>query len=85
MALKKIGALWLKEKNGKKYFSGQIEPDGREGRKLPILIFKNDKKEKDNQPDYTINLRTDDDRKDDRKEGTDGQRTAGDDGAEHPF
>jgi uncharacterized protein (DUF736 family) len=47
-----IGSCWLKEKNGKKYFSCQIS--------IPFLgdmnfaIFKNEKKEKENQPDYQI-------------------------------
>lgn len=46
-----IGALWLKEKDGKKYFSGQIEYPGV---KLNFAIFKNEKKENPNQPDYQI-------------------------------
>ena len=46
-----IGALWLKEKDGKKFFSGQIEYPGV---KLNFAIFKNEKKEKDGQPDYKI-------------------------------
>jgi uncharacterized protein (DUF736 family) len=47
----KIGALWIKkDKNGKTYFSGQIEIDGV---KIPITIFTN-KKAKDTHPDYTI-------------------------------
>lgn len=47
-----IGGAWLKEKEGKKWFSCQIS--------APFLgvmnfaIFKNDKKEKENQPDYHI-------------------------------
>lgn len=46
-----IGAVWLKEKDGKKFFSCQIEVPGLH---LNFAIFKNDKKEKDNQPDYNI-------------------------------
>ncbi|MFH1621093.1 MAG: hypothetical protein ABIB04_03335 [Patescibacteria group bacterium] len=49
---RKIGALWLKEtKDGKKYFSGVIE-DLRGD--IRIAVFKNDRKEKENQPDYQI-------------------------------
>jgi len=47
-----IGACWLKEtKDGKKYFSGQIQVPGLS---LNFAIFKNEKKDKDNQPDYNI-------------------------------
>lgn len=47
-----IGALWLKtSKSGMKYFSGVIEW---KGEKFYISIFKNNKKTKDNQPDYNI-------------------------------
>lgn len=49
---RKIGALWLKEtKDGKKYFSGVLEDLRGE---IRIAIFKNDRKEKENQPDYQI-------------------------------
>lgn len=49
---RKIGALWLKEtKDGKKYFSGVLEDMRGE---IRIAIFKNDRKEKENQPDYQI-------------------------------
>ncbi len=49
---RKIGALWLKEtKDGKKYFSGVLEDLRGE---IRIVIFKNDRKEKENQPDYQI-------------------------------
>lgn len=47
-----IGALWLKNsKSGMKYFNGVIEW---KGEKFYISIFKNNKKTKDNQPDYNI-------------------------------
>lgn len=49
----KIGALW--KKKDKDYLSGTIEY---EGAKIPILVFKNNRKEKDNQPDYNICLKT---------------------------
>ncbi len=49
---RKIGALWLKEtKDGKKYFSGVLEDMRGE---IRIAVFKNDRKEKENQPDYQI-------------------------------
>jgi len=53
---RKIGALWLKEKDGKKYFSGVLE-DMRGD--IRIVIFKNDKKEQEKQPDYNILLSED--------------------------
>lgn len=55
----RIGALWLKHKNGKTFMSGEIEipedydlSDGR----VRILVFKNSYKEQDNHPDYNIML-----------------------------
>lgn len=49
---KNMGALWIKtSKNGNKFFSGVVEMDGK---KKKIVIFKNNRKEKDNQPDYQI-------------------------------
>jgi len=51
---KKIGALWLKTmSNDTKYFSGVIQ-DLRGD--INIAVFKNDRKEKPNQPDYNIVL-----------------------------
>ena len=49
-----IGALWIKEKNGKNFLSGKVEIDGIE---YPISVFEN-KKTKDNHPDYRISLDT---------------------------
>lgn len=55
MGLKKAGAAWAKEKNGRKFLSGQLELEGREGPKIQIFIFKNeDKEEGSKQPDYRI-------------------------------
>jgi uncharacterized protein (DUF736 family) len=52
MASKKIGACWIrKTKDGKVYMSGVIDLLGED---IQIAVFKNDKKEKDNQPDYNI-------------------------------
>ena len=50
---KYIGALWLKEANGKSYFSGVLK-DLRGD--INIVIFPNDRKEQPNQPDYNILL-----------------------------
>lgn len=49
---KSIGGLWKKEKNGHKYYSGQIEIDGV---KYNFVCFHNSfKKDGDNKPDYYI-------------------------------
>lgn len=51
---KKIGALWKKTtQDGKTYLSGVLS-DLRGD--INIAVFKNDRKEKDNQPDYNIVL-----------------------------
>lgn len=47
-----IGSLWLKEsKAGDKYFSGVLK-DLRGD--IPVVVFKNNKKETENQPDYLL-------------------------------
>ena len=54
MANRKIGALWGKKtKDGQKYFTGVIN-DLRGD--IQIVVFRNDKKENENQPDYDILL-----------------------------
>ena len=54
MANKKIGALWSKTTSeGQEYFSGVISDLRGE---IQIVVFKNDKKESENQPDYDILL-----------------------------
>ena len=54
MANKKIGALWSrKTSGGKEYFSGVIS-DLRGD--IQIVVFRNDSKKNDNQPDYDILL-----------------------------
>lgn len=42
-----LGALWLNEKDGKKYMSGYLG-DAR------LLVFKNDHKDNDKAPDYRV-------------------------------
>ena len=49
----KIGALWINEKNGKKYMSGSVEINGQA---IRIVVFKNNYKEQDKHPDYNIML-----------------------------
>ena len=51
---KRLGVLWLKKtKADEQYFSGVLE-DMRGS--IPIVVFRNTKKEKPNQPDFTILL-----------------------------
>lgn len=55
--LKKIGGGWIKtSKSGVTYISATIEDD--KGNKTNINIFKNTKKEKENQPDYNFTIDT---------------------------
>jgi uncharacterized protein (DUF736 family) len=54
MPSRKIGALWLRKTNdGKTYMSGILNDLSAD---ISIAVFKNDRKEKDNQPDYNIVL-----------------------------
>jgi len=50
--MKKVGALWVKEKDGRKYMTGEIDL-GALGN-VKIGVFQNDKKKKDNEPDSTV-------------------------------
>ena len=51
---RQIGALWLrKSSNGVQYMSGVLNDLAGD---IQIAIFKNDRKEKENQPDYRIVL-----------------------------
>jgi uncharacterized protein (DUF736 family) len=51
----KIGSLWAKtSKDGKEFFSGQLQLQGRQGPKIQILVFENDKQGKEARPDYQI-------------------------------
>lgn len=44
-----IGALWLKERDGKKWLSGKI--DGKS-----VVVFRNERKNSEKQPDYRVLL-----------------------------
>lgn len=56
MALESVGAFWKKEKNGKTFYSGQIEMEKAQivDGKIQILLYKNDYKEEDKHPDLKI-------------------------------
>lgn len=58
MALKKVGGLWLAEKDGKQYMRGTINEDVAAGTK--VFIYRNTYKREDKQPDYTLNIVADD-------------------------
>jgi uncharacterized protein (DUF736 family) len=47
-----LGALWLKDGKNGKYMSGKLTTPG--GEDVQIVVFKNNYKQKDNQPDYRI-------------------------------
>lgn len=47
-----IGALWIKEGQKGEFYKGYITLDN--GEKVNMVIFKNDYKSKDNQPDFKI-------------------------------
>lgn len=58
MALKKVGALWLKKKDGKTFMSGRLEQSIPASSQL--LVYKNDFKKEDKHPDYTLHVIEDD-------------------------
>lgn len=63
MAIRTIGSLWRKKEKDadkKHVLSGNLEMDGREGKKIKIFIYPNEKKI-DTGPDYRICVITVDD------------------------
>lgn len=44
-----IGALWLKERDGKKWLSGKINGQS-------VVVFRNERKNSEKQPDYRVLL-----------------------------
>lgn len=52
--LKKVGNLWKKDKGEKPFYAGPIEVLGQQ---IQLLVFKNEYKEDDAQPDWTIYVR----------------------------
>jgi hypothetical protein len=58
MALKKVGVLWKRDsKKNEEFMAGNLDL-GALGESR-IMVFKNTKKDNDKQPDYSINLVTD--------------------------
>jgi hypothetical protein len=56
---KKVGALWTKTSKSNaanRFYAGQLELDGRDGKKIKIIVFKNGKKDKETSPDLIIYL-----------------------------
>ena len=52
-----IGALWARESRngGQKYLAGNVKLDiDGEEKTVKVVVFKNNRKERDNQPDYQI-------------------------------
>lgn len=58
MALKKVGALWLAEKDGKKFMRGTVNESVPAGSK--VFIYKNTYKQEEKHPDYTVHIAVDD-------------------------
>ena len=47
-----IGALWVKQSQKGDFFTGRITTDS--GEEIKIVVFKNNYKNNEKQPDYTI-------------------------------
>ncbi len=54
----KLGALWAKKnRNGVPYMSGTLDNDAMpHTSKIPVILFKNIKKDSEKQPDYYLYL-----------------------------
>jgi len=63
--MKNIGVLWTKKSEKGTYLSGVLN-DLRGD--IRIAVFKNDRKEKDSQPDYRIVVITDEEKKQEPKQ-----------------
>lgn len=63
MALKEVGAAWVKEGNKSKYLSATIDLEkvGLGEGKLYLMVFHNDKGDNPKRPDYKISMQVDDD------------------------
>lgn len=59
MPLKRASGLWLKDGKNGKYMSGNVTEAIPAGARL--LVFRNDHKGGDSDPDYTLNIAIDDD------------------------
>jgi hypothetical protein len=57
MALQKVGALWLAEKDGKKYFRGTVNEQIAAGSK--VFVYRNTYKTEEKHPDYTLHVAVD--------------------------
>lgn len=66
MTLRKVGAMWLREKNGKKYMSGSVNESLPSGTKL--LMYRNDYKKDEKHPDYTLHVVDDEADQSDRRQ-----------------
>lgn len=66
--MKRIGGLWIgkSKKDGKPFLSGQVEFIA--GIKTRILVFANDKKDKEGSPDRIVYVGDDDSRKEVKKD-----------------
>lgn len=54
---KLTGAIWTKKSAaGETFLSITLEPDGRDGRRIDLVAFKNKKKTSDKHPDFYIQL-----------------------------
>jgi len=60
MALKRIGALWIRDGAKGKFMSGEIEAEN--GEVISVLIFKNNKGDNPKRPDYQVFVTADDEK-----------------------